>query len=237
MTSLYYAPLNQRLRAYYNEVKENQININNDYILNQQLLFDDRLQRNSFAIFENQKKLTEELKKKSKTLNSEDFQKKLHSENPVFYLPPSEKSTMLALEEGPKIFKLDAPKYTSDIVPYEVRRNIEEEQKTKPQGATPKSGSPKNENLTPLSQLAEDAKLRIELKDNPLYKEFRNLPRARRGGNPTIDKMREFAKNNNIDIPEHANSSVIADKIIRGISEKKTTGGGLKKFMKKKYKR
>lgn len=227
MTSLYYAPLNQRLRAYYNEVAEKQIDINNDYVLNQQLLFDERMQRNSYAIFENQKKLTEKLKTESKNLNSEEFQKKLYLENPeIYYLPPSEKSKVLAIEQ-PKVFAL----------PPSTRAALEAEQEGKPKGATPKASTP--ERITPISQLAEDAALRVELRNYPLYEEFRALPRAKKGGLPTQDVMRAFASSNNITLPDKAASSVLADLIIRGISElKKTKGEGFKKYMKKnKYKK
>lgn len=233
MTSLYYAPLNKRLRAYYNEVAETQIDINNDYVLNQQLLFDERMQRNAYAIFENQKKLTEKLKTESKNLNSEEFQKKLYLENPeIYYLPPSEKSIALAIEQ-PKVFALPPSNTSNVIVPTEVRQKIEEEQKGKPKGATPKA----KESLTPISQLAEDATLRVQLKDYPLYEEFRKLPKHK--GLPKQEEMRKFANKNNITLPDKASSSVLADAIIRGIADiKKTKGEGFKKFMKKnKYKK
>lgn len=235
MTSLYYAPLNQRLRAYYNEVAEKQIDINNDYILNQQLLFDERMQRNSYSIFENQKKITEKLKTESKNLNSEEFQKKLYLENPeVYYLPPSEKSKVLAIEQ-PKVFAIEQPKVFA--LPPSTRAALEAEQEGKPKGGTPKASTP--ERLTPISQLAEDATLRVQLKNYPLYEEFRALPRAKKGGLPTQDVMREFASSNNITLPEKAASSVLADTIIRGISDiKKMKGEGFKKYMKKnKYKK
>lgn len=227
MTSLYYAPLNKRLSAYYNEVAEKQIDINNDYVLNQQLLFDERMQRNSYAIFENQKKLTEKLKTESKNLNSEEFQKKLYLENPeIYYLPPSEKSKVLAIEQ-PKVFAL----------PPSTRTALEAEQEGKPKGATPKASTP--ERTTPISQLAEDATLRVQLRNYPLYEEFRALPRAKKGGLPTQDIMREFASRNNIILQDKASSSVLADAIIRGISDiKKMKGEGFKKYMKKnKYKK
>lgn len=227
MTSLYYAPLNKRLRSYYNEVAEKQIDINNDYVLNQQLLFDERMQRNAYAIFENQKKLTEKLKTESKNLNAEEFQKKLYLENPeIFYLPPSEKSKILAIEQ-PKVFAL----------PPSVRSALEAEQEGKPKGATPKASTP--ERTTPISQLAEDATLRVQLRNYPLYEEFRALPRAKKGGLPTQDVMREFASRNNITLQDKAASSVLADAIIRGISDiKKMKGEGFKKYMKKnKYKK
>lgn len=237
MTSLYYAPLNKRLRAYYNEVAETQIDINNDYVLNQQLLFDERMQRNAYAIFENQKKLTEKLKTESKNLNAEEFQKKLYLENPeIYYLPPSEKSIALAIEQ-PKVFALPPSNTSNVIVPTEVRQKIEAEQEGNPKGATPKASTP--ERTTPISQLAEDATLRVQLRNYPLYEEFRALPRAKKGGLPTQDVMREFASRNNITLQDKAASSVLADAIIRGISDiKKMKGEGFKKYMKKnKYKK
>lgn len=237
MTSLYYAPLNQRLRAYYNEVAETQIDINNDYILNQQLLFDERMQRNSYTIFENQKKITEKLKTESKNLNSEEFQKKLYLENPeIFYLPPSEKSKVLAIEQ-PKVFAL----------PPSVREALEAEQKLLQRGATPET-TPKTTprtkkgELTPITKLAEDAALRIKLRGNELYEKFRSLPRAKKGGLPEIPMMKTFAEMENIDVTNKNTAKEIADTIIKGIAAKENISAeGFKKYMKKnkynKYRR
>lgn len=235
MTSLYYAPLNKRVRSYYNEKAEKQININNDYVRNQQLLYDERMALNAMAIFNNQKEIVNKLKTENINLNALEFQKKLNKENPeIYYLPPSETINVKAIER-PKIFALDPSTTSNAIVPLEVKQKIEEEQKTQPKGSTPKANTPKN--MTPISQLAEDATLRITLKNYPLYEEFRSLPRAKKGGLPTQDVMRAFATNNNISLPDKASSSVLADAIIRGISDiKKVKGEGFKKYIPKKNK-
>jgi len=213
MTSLYSAPLNTRLKYYYKDTAEKQININNDYIINQQLLFDERMQTNSFNIFENQKKITE----------------KLYLENSkMLALPASEKTKTLAIE-NPEILAIENPEIF--VLPARIALETQQE------GGTPKTLTP--ERMTPISQLAKDSQLRIKLKNYPLYKEFRQLSRAKRGGLPTQDDMREFANSNNIILPEKASSSVLADAIIRGIDNIKTMKGeGFKKFIKKnKYKK
>lgn len=248
MTSLYYAPLNKRLRSYYNEVVDKQIDINNNYVLNQQLLFDERMQRNSYAIFENQKKLTETLKTESKNLNAEEFQKKLHSQNPeIFYLPPSEKLIdLLTLppSENSKTLAIEQP---TIFLPPNIREALEAEQKLLPRGATPET-TPKTTprtkkgELTPITKLAEDAALRIKLRGNELYEKFRALPRAKKGGLPEIPTMKTFAEMENIDVTNKNTAKEIADTIIKGIATKENISAeGFKKYMKKnkynKYKR
>lgn len=234
MSSLYYAPLNNRLKVYYKkEVSEKQKNINHEYILNQQLLFDEKMQRNMYIIFENQKKIIEKLKTESQNLNTYEFQKKLYLENPEMYLPPSEKSNQSLIEQ-PEIFKLPPSEKSNQLLieqpeifalPPSTRKALEAEQENKPKGGTPKAST----SLTPVNQLAKDAALRIKLKDYPLYEAFRNLPRAKKGGLPEIATMVAFANINNIDISNKTKSKEIADTIIKGISNIK--GEGFKKFM------
>ena len=103
------------------------------------------------------------------------------------------------------------------IVPAGVKQKIESEQEGKP--------------ISPISQLAEDASLRVQLKDNELYKNFRALPRANRGGFPTQDVMRKFVIDNKLSVilPEKTNSAVLADLIIREIAKKKVSGQGIAK--------
>ena len=105
------------------------------------------------------------------------------------------------------------------IVPAGVKQKIESEQEGKPKGGTP------------ISQLAEDASLRVQLKDNELYKNFRALPRANRGGFPSQDEMRKFVIDNKLSVilPEKATSAVLVDLIIRAIAEKKISGQGIRK--------
>jgi hypothetical protein len=242
MKSLYYAPLNLRERAYYNDTKIKSDNERYDYILNQQLLFDERMQRNSYTIFENQKKLTEKLKTESKNLNAEEFQKKLYLENPeIYYLPPSEKVQTLAIEQ-PKIFAL----------PPSITNKIESQSKITPtpQGSpkTKKSSRKPTGELTPLGQLAEDAKIRVKLRGDPVYEGIRELERSKRGeksGLPIKRLLMDYASNpnHNLDYDKKGTVNEIIDSMIKSrynqlVDENKLQAEGFKKYMKKnKYKK
>uniref|UniRef100_A0A6C0H223 Uncharacterized protein n=1 Tax=viral metagenome TaxID=1070528 RepID=A0A6C0H223_9ZZZZ len=228
MASLYYVPLNRRLRTYYNEVAEKQIDINNDYVLNQQLLFDERMQRNAFTTFENQKKIIEKQKTESKNLNAKEFQKKLYLENPeIYYLPPSEKSKTLAIEQ-PEIFAL----------PPSTRKALEIEQEGKPKGGTPR-GSPITKissrkpdgELTPFGQLAEDAKIRVYLKGDPIYEKIRESTRATTGstvGLPIKRELQNIAEQNNLEFDKTANVKKNIDIMLKSLYKKKLEEGTIK---------
>lgn len=187
-------------------------------------------------LYKNTMEKVEKLKKEPAMLSIEQNIKKLIKEKQMLALPPSSsdiQTLLLALPKSERSKMLALPPSSSEvtpanlIVPAEVKQKIKSEQEGKPKGGTPTS-SPK---YTPISQLAEDASLRIQLKNNELYKNFRALPRANRGGFPTQNEMRKFVTDNELSVilPENANSAVLADLIIRGIASKKVSGQGIRK--------
>lgn len=188
-------------------------------------------------LYKNTMEKVEKLKKEPAMLSIEQNIKKLIKEKQRLALPASSsdiQTLLLALPESERSKMLTLPASSTPasstpanlIVPFEVKQKIESEQEGKPKGGTPTASS-----KSPISQLAEDASLRVQLKDNELYKNFRALPRANRGGFPTQDEMRKFVIENNLSVilPEKAGSAILADLIIREIASKKVSGQGIAK--------
>lgn len=225
MTSLYYAPLNKRVRSYYTDQALQQIVIDNDDILNQQLLFDERMRQNAYTIFENQKNLNSKLEEEAKVLTDELLKKKYKKNKAYLALPPSEKNTLLAIEY-PQSLAIEPPKYRSDIVPYEVKQKIEEEQKKNPKGATPKSVTPKTESPVYSPTLIAELKHRQNIDKTEMAKIHKM----------NKEELQTHLKNQGIKIDKRNGISTLRNMAYDLLPEinKKTTGGGLKKFMKKK---
>jgi hypothetical protein len=126
----------------------------------------------------------------------------------ILALPPSEQSKLLSL--------LSSEQARNVIIPFDVETKLKSESK---QPLTPKTPPPPERTatgeLTPVGQLAEDAKLRVELRGNPIYEEIRAIERAQRGetaGLPKKALLKEKADlydlpfNNNKTIKENLNN-------------------------------
>lgn len=99
----------------------------------------------------------------------------------ILALPPSEQSKILSL--------LSSEQARNVIIPSDVETKLKSESK---QPLTPKTPPPPEKTatgeLTPVGQLAEDAKIRVELKGNPIYEEIRAIERAQRGETAGLPK-------------------------------------------------
>jgi hypothetical protein len=101
--------------------------------------------------------------------------------NKILALPPNEQSKILAL--------LSSDQARQVILPSDLETALKSESK---QPLTPKTPPPpektKTGELTPVGQLAEDAKIRVELRGNPIYEEIREIERAKRGETAGLPK-------------------------------------------------
>lgn len=128
-----------------------------------------------FSLEQNIKKLIKEKQMLALPPSSNDMQTLLMA------LPESERSKMLTLPASERIQTLGIP----------LIEQLEREPK---QALTPKSPlvpppeRKQNNSLTPVGQIAEDAKIRVELRGNPIYEDIRTLERAQRGETAGLPK-------------------------------------------------
>lgn len=222
--NLYYAPLEKRNKVYFLDSKYQQSNYVRDYNLNQFIIDEINSQQNLYSDFqkskevlntleESQKRVTgteqtkKALKKELKLLMLEPEKNKEEilriTQNPIFALPPSttkaQKAKQLALPPG-------SPEYLTP----EIITKLESENKGTPSPArTPKSNPSRDKEgkLTPMSQLAEDAKIRVFLRGKPDYERLRVLKEPGKKY-PTVKRLELFANKLNppLAIPEDIKS-------------------------------
>ena len=238
MTSLYSAPLEYRINKYKIDSKIFQNDIDRDYLLNHQLLYDERMQVNMYEAFATNKEILKKVEDKQKHLTGTEqmylqYPEEKKKARDLMYFAPN-------LLENKTIPRL--PPSTTKYLSPNIIAALEGESK---QSQSPKTRSapPTPAIKTPITSLANQSVSLASIdKNSDIYKAFRNLPRAKKSGLPSKADMITFAQVNGLTTISpltDAKVKELAETILHQMPkiDKTKEGSGLLKKYRKKYKR
>lgn len=215
--NLYYAPLEKRNKVYFLDSKYQQSNYVRDYNLNQFIIDEINSQQNLYSDFQKSKEVLNTLEEsQKKETGTEQTKKALKKELKLLMLEPEKnKEEILRITQNP-IFALppSTTKVQKPSLSPALRAQLESESKMTPTPADTPKGTPKNNpsrnekgELTPISKIAEEAKMRVILRGKPDYERLRALKEPGKKY-PTVKRLELFASKLNppIAIPEDMKS-------------------------------